>query len=300
MVTMNRSRRGEAIAALVIPLLLFSSSAAALPFSVSSRGGGSATASGGPDVSQSKDSGEVQQGSVTNAVGLSTSGTDTFMDQMFSQGASFSGTGTASLGELHGFVFARAQADSRPNPFNASVSVAEFLGWSDTFTIHSPTGDPVKLHAEILLNSSISTIGSRARSTGASADALTEIFFNGIRAAFLANDEFTPNPTATTGFFILANDGDVLTFHQNLEAVIGTGVLIADTNHPAVEGTVNASDTAAFTLNTDTPGGSYTTASGRTYFTFGQPTPVSEPATLLLVAFGVLGLVGTVRRRSCK
>jgi hypothetical protein len=283
------------VATLVLSGSLLGLPLAAVAASVSYRGGGLATASNGPDVSQSKDSGELHQASVTDSIGpLSTSGTDTFQDQQFSQGASFSGTGTASLGALHGFVFARAQADSRPNPFNATVSVAEFLGWTDTFTIHSASGDPVLLRADILLNSSIRVTGSSTDCRSSSgADALTDLFFNGFRGAFLVNSQCSPSPTQATGFSLIAEDGDVIVFHQNLEVAIGTGVLIADSNHPAVEGIVDASNTAAFRLNAITPGGSYTTESGRTYFEFEEVASIPELTTFLLVASGLLGLVGT-------
>jgi hypothetical protein len=216
-------------------------------------------------------------------------------------------TGTASLGgtiaagALRGSVGATGSATLN-GPVNGIAAEPAGVGsaqlhefWLDRLTVSSgtlPSGAPVDLRVQAFLSGLLSpTLSSPGVANSASADAFIQA---GTASLHLTG---TPGTLSTSDSAVVHSSvGAVLNIElqlilsaaatANVAQGVGAGSEFAD-----------YSNTSAFFADVLTPGASYFTDSGETYF---SPTPTPEPSTFFLLGSGFLGLAGAWRNRSKK
>ena len=178
----------------------------------------------------------------------------------------------STLGLLMGQVTARASIGSYEGVIqNSGASGAIIIGWEDTFAITGssamPAGTPVTF------TGTLSVVDSNPAVSCAAGATLIEATMSGLSPGDFSIEDCSgsifgfPSPPVGTSS-LNTTVGSTITLIGALD--VSTGASTFDANDANYTGRV----TAVFHLDPVTPGASYTTASGRTYFT---PTPLPLP-----------------------
>jgi hypothetical protein len=211
------------------------------------------------------------------------------------QRAGASVSGTATIGALHAVLNASANDDNHPTGGLNFGQAAIGVQWSDTVFFQSfrPGGSDftVSLALDDLISfSSIFTGNSTSFESGT---AVANATMNGV---FLLGVQDTANqsgathpPSFTVSTTIHVVGDEAMVFGGTLE--LRGKVSDADSS---VE--VDADDTALFTLFTNDPDASYTTASGVRFDPVVTTSTVPEPSSVALLMVGLTGLAGLRRR----
>lgn len=200
--------------------------------------------------------------------------------------ASAQASGSVTYGSVTGSASASASPTDEP-----SSGSSQFIGeWNDTLTVTSATlsqGTPVNLEFTLTVSGSVTCSPATVLSNSGQVSGQFEFGLNVISAA-----------DTTCGTTIAQTQ--MSTYATTVGAVIdisGTGQWDATANAPVGSpgSSVQADPPAAqFFVDLETPGASYTTASGVTYFS-SVATP--EPSGFLLLGTGFLGFAMTRMRK---
>ncbi len=196
------------------------------------------------------------------------------------------GYGTAygyiGFGEIQGYSYSQATGDYLIG--GDSEGIGHFEGvWRDTLTVTSsslPIGTPVSLLLTMSLDATLA-----ASQRGGDFDAAATFELGNSHLSIVANHAGTFHQVQTLVFSTRV--GAVLSPVGELQALGG------ETDSPGTSEykLVDASHTALFYIDVLTPGATYTTASGYTYF---SSTP--EAPTLVLLGSGLIGVACQLRR----
>jgi hypothetical protein len=221
------------------------------------------------------------------------SATINFTNGQINTAAAGSAGGTVNFGSITGVVTAAGNESSSLEPpglnLNNTGGSGEFIGtWQDSLLVTSTTlsqGTPVDLLLTMTLNGNLSCSGS-----GASAEAFAN-FSAGANAISYTNTACNSLLQGTQTLNVATTVGADLQVQGELNIVAAaTGV----NDFPSTAGVDPPS--SAFFIDSLTPGASYTTGSGNTYFTPTVTAP--EPSSWLLLGTGLLALLGLVRPKS--
>jgi hypothetical protein len=192
--------------------------------------------------------------------------------------------GSISYGQIKGYV----HGDSSATKLGEADGITDYQAyWADTATVTSTTlgfGTPVTFLMTLDVDAILAGVGPGGMN-------LTAELIVGNGNQLLAN-------TTTQGAFDYSKGMLVTTFVGAKLSLEGGLLLDAVTQAANCGGcsptyTVDSSHTANYYLDAITPGVSYTTASGYTYFTPAVP----EPSSFLLFGSGALGLAQLLRRK---
>ena len=220
-------------------------------------------------------------------------------------GADASSAANAGFGVLHASADAAASSVALGTEGLAQAEA----GWLDIFTVVSktlPPGTPVDLRFTVVLEGSLSSSPAAGRGQRSMADGSFRLQIGSVFDSFGCPDAITPCglqdvPVSTnamslngkfSGVSLPSTTHAVVTTFVGAqffgEAVLGAGASAFTAGTAAAD----FSDTGFVTVESLTPGASFTTASGTTY---SPPATVPEPPTAWVVAAVGLALFGTRR-----
>jgi hypothetical protein len=274
-------------------------SAFAFPYSVSVQGEVAANESNGVDFQgQQFFTGDLQQPSVNGSASASVAG------------ASASSNVSAALGSLSGTQSVSAVTTGDSTQGQPFATATDSLNWQDQVTITSATfanGTPVELLLTQVLNASMTSAGNAgstiidnvltdALQVNGSIGALQTAFNNGD----LSNGIGTVCSglcSASQSLVLEAAVGQTINIRADLFLnAFASAICDGPSACTSAFAQLDAGHTALTFLDFLTPGASYSTASGVTYFT---PTAiVPEPSTILLLGAGLVGLVAWRRKQT--
>lgn len=203
-------------------------------------------------------------------------------------GADASASANASFGVLHASGTAAASTDA---PASDGDGGGE-SGWVDIFDVVSNTlasGTPVDLRFTAVLEGTLSSGPSNGKGESSTASGVFQLWIGGVLTSFGCGEAITPcfTPEVLSASAVSMNDKfsgvklpstNQFVFTTSVGARFFTEGVLGAGGSAAADGTATAnfSDTGFVTVESLTPGASFTTASGTTY----SPTAtVPEPSS---------------------